>query len=880
MLSSINPFRSSAPAQIDEKDLVKRAHVRLIDDYLTKTTWRGAENANSTYSLQGLMQFISGTVISDYWLHSIYPSEVSQFVNENRFHIHDLGYLSAYCSGWSLEDILIQGFGGVENKIQCRPPKHLNTALNQVVNFLFTVQGELAGAQALSSFDTYLAPFIRHEGLTEELVFKYIQSFVYSLNVPTRSGFQAPFTNITMDMICPQNLKDKGVIIGGKMHSEWLYGDFQEEMDMINRAFTAVMNEGDGNGNIFSFPIPTYNLPQGFDWEDPRYEPIWEMTAKYGVPYFANFINSDLNPEDFRSMCCRLRLDVGQLHRRNGSLFGASPLTGSIGVVTLNLPNLALRANGNKETFYDLLYDTLRVAKDSLEIKRKVVDANPALYPYAAHYLSAIKQNTGSYWTNHFSTIGINGMNEALIVLTGEGIATQREFALEILERMKEKLQVFQLETGNLYNLEATPAESTAYKLAKKDAQLFPEANLPSFYTNSTALPVDATEDLFEALNHQEPLQCSYTGGTVFHALLGEQLPSGRVVRDLLKAITSRFRIPYITLTPTFSICKTHGYINGETIKCPTCQAECLVYSRIVGYYRPVQDWNKGKKTEYSMRKTYKYDTRLLHKSETSSARSVSSEADAETGSTSDSSVSDSGILTLPCDVDYELGVPELADLPIAGFIKQTFSDFPGKSQACMVFTSRCNLSCGWCHNGPIVCGERDGYTATEVLQHVVNTPHKTLVVSGGEPTIHRGLLPFLRALRRRGVTIKLDTNGTNPDVVRQVIDEGLADFFAMDIKADPARYAEVAGKKVDPQLLLDTIELIKASGIAHEFRTTVVPDIVDMEDLAVAKRLAGGKLTVQKFRKGNTNLRKTFREYREHTNEEFAKIKEQVAAF
>ncbi|KAI5299463.1 hypothetical protein KEM56_003221 [Ascosphaera pollenicola] len=426
MLSLVNSFRSLGPAPIDEKELVAQQHIRLVNDYLTKTTWKGAENANSSYSLQGLMQYIT-----------------SNFASENRFHIHDLGYISAYCSGWSLEDVLIQGLGGVDNRLQYRPPKDLNSALTQLVNFLSVVQGELAGAQALSSFDAYLAPFVRYEGLDEKAVFKQIQSFVYALNVPSRSGFQTPFTNITLDMICPQNMKHKGVFIGGQLHEDWLYGDFQEEMDMINRAFAAVMNEGDGNGNIFTFPIPTYNLPPNFDWEDPRYEPIWEMTAKYGVPYFANFINSDLNPEDFRSMCCRLRLDVGQLHRRNGGLFSASPLTGSIGVVTLNLPNLALRSHGNKESFYEMLFDTLRVAKESLEIKRKVVDANSALYPYAAHYLSAIKERTGSYWTNHFSTIGINGMNEALILLTGEGVATQRELALEVLEKIKENLQVF-----------------------------------------------------------------------------------------------------------------------------------------------------------------------------------------------------------------------------------------------------------------------------------------------------------------------------------------------------------------------------------------------------------------------------------------------------
>lgn len=816
----------------------KTDHVRLVEEYLTKATWKGAENANSTYSHQGLMQYVSGHIVADYWLNSVYTNEIRQYSDENRFHIHDLGFLSAYCSGWSIEDILLQGFGGVENKIQCRPPNHLNTAFNQTVNFLFTLQGELAGAQALSNFDTYLAPFIRQDGLTFVEVFKYVQSFVYSLNVPTRSGFQAPFTNISMDLICPKSLVGHPVIIGGNYHEEWVYDDFQEEMDIFNKAFTAVMVQGDGNGSIFSFPIPTYNLWEGFDWDSPRFESIWEMTAKYGVPYFANFINSDLNPEDFRSMCCRLRLDVSKLHSRGGGLFGAVPLTGSIGVVTLNLPNLAMRCDGTKESFFAVLADALRMAKDSLEIKRRVVDEHSALYPYAAHYLSVIKKRTGSYWTNHFSTIGVNGMNEALSTLFQDGIVGKKDFAIEVLEFIKEELQQFQNETGNLYNLEATPAESTSYKLAQRDRELFPGKAIPSFYTNSTALPVDATEDLFEALDHQEKLQCAYTGGTVFHAFLGERLSGGKQARDLVRAVATRYRIPYISLTPTFSICKSHGYIDGERPHCPECGEEALVYSRIVGYFRPTRDWNRGKKEEFALRKYYRYTT----------------------------PASASAATTRP---------PSAADikLPVAGYTKLTLSDYPGKPHASIVFTSRCNLACPWCHNGPVVRGRRDGVTVQDVLDHITASAHKCLVVSGGEPTIHAGLLPFLRVLKTAGVSVKLDTNGTSPGVLRQVYAEGLVDFVAMDLKCRLDRYKEVAGRVVDPAVLEESVYLIKNSGVPYQFRTTVVPDLVDIEDVVECKRLAGGQLTVQKFRKGGSNLHSRFRDAREHTDGEFATI-------
>ncbi|KAI5459448.1 anaerobic ribonucleoside-triphosphate reductase-domain-containing protein [Mariannaea sp. PMI_226] len=821
----------------------------LVDSYVTQATWKSSENANSTYSHQGLMQYVSQHIISEYWLEKIYTQEIRRCNDENRFHIHDLGFLSAYCSGWSIEDILLQGFGGVENKIQCRPPKHLNTALNQTVNFLFTLQGELAGAQALSNFDTYLAPFIRHDGLSYVDVFKYVQSFVYSLNVPTRSGFQSPFTNVSLDLICPKNLQYQPVIIGGEPHTTWLYGDFQEEMDMLNKAFAEIMIQGDGNGNIFSFPIPTYNLCEGFDWESPRWEPIWSMTAKYGIPYFANFINSDLDPEDFRSMCCRLRLDISKLHCKVGGQYGASPLTGSIGVVTVNLPNLALRSQGSKETFLRELTATLRVAKDALEIKRKVINENTSLYPYAAHYLSVTKHRTGSHWTNHFSTIGINGMNEALVNLLGEGVATHKDFALEILEFIKEHLQEFQNETGNLYNLEATPAESTCYKLARRDKELFPGCSIPTFYTNSTMLPVDTTEDLFEALNHQEELQCSYTGGTVFHAFLGERLSNWKLARDLVKLLTSRYRVPYLTLTPTFSICKTHGYVTGEQPQCPKCAQECLVYSRIVGYFRPTRDWNKGKATEFTMRKTYRYPLEL--------------------------STGDENHARLE---ELESQVEAIDDLPLAGYTKLTLSDWPGKMQASIMFTSRCNLSCPWCHNGPLVRGECDDYTIVDVFRHITSTPHKSLVISGGEPTIHKGLVPFMRILREAGVSVKLDSNGTSPMTLRRVFSEKLVDFVAMDIKCALENYKKVTGRKVSPKALQTSITLIKESGVPHEFRTTVVPSLVDIEDLFEAKRLAGGALTMQRFRKGESNLHESFRDCEEHTEHEFKAIVSQVA--
>ncbi|QPG75285.1 hypothetical protein FOA43_002636 [Brettanomyces nanus] len=819
-----------APGSVSLTNIIHRAlgsdspsesHEKLIEKYLEKTTWKGNENANSTYSHQGLMQYLSAKIISDYWLNKLYGEEVRRYADENRFHIHDLGFLSAYCGGWSTEDLLLQGFGGVENKVQCRPPGHFNTALNQAVNFFFTLQGEMAGAQALSNFDTYMAPFIRKDKLSYNDVFKYIQSFVYSLNVPTRSGFQAPFTNLSLDLVCPKILAGHAAIISGKCHESWVYDDFQVEMDMFNHAFCDVMVEGDGNGNIFSFPIPTYNLYEGFDWDAPRHDPIWAMTAKYGVPYFANFINSNLNPDDFRSMCCRLRLDVSELKTRGGGIFGSAPLTGSVGVVTINLPNLALRT-GTEETFFEILDDTLRVAKDALEAKRKVIDDHRELYPYAAHYLKSVYERTGSCWSNHFNTIGVIGMNEAMQVLFGHGIAGDKVFAQSVLDYIKTRLKKFQTETGHFFNLEATPAESACYKLARKDKELF-GADLPTFYTNSTALPVDATDDILEAAEHQESLQCSYTGGTVFHAFLGEKLPSGDHAKNLVKMLATGYRIPYITLSPTFSICKNHGYVSGETPKCPKCNESTLVYSRIVGYYRPTKDWNTGKKDEFSKRKYFSQDK-----------------------------------------------------VPVAGFTKQTLTDYPGKI-ASIMFTSRCNLSCPWCHNGSIVRGERDNITLQDVVDSVQKSKHKNLVISGGEPTIHKGLIPFLRLLKRLGISVKLDSNGTSPDTLRIIFSEGLIDFIAMDIKCALERYKEVAGHAVDPNVLRESIELIKSSGIPHDFRTTVVPDLVDIEDLIECKRLAGGKLTVQKFRKGDFNLDKKYHDMKEHTDKEFQALVRKV---
>nr|WP_320049754.1 ribonucleoside triphosphate reductase [uncultured Desulfuromonas sp.] len=549
--------------------------IEAIDSYLTQEDWRVKENANMGYSLQGLNNHIASNITSNYWLNKIYPEKISAAHKEGDFHIHDLGMLSVYCCGWDLKDLLLQGFTGAYGKVQSGPAKHFRTALGQAVNFFYTLQGEAAGAQAFASFDTLLAPFIRYDNLSYEEVRQSMQEFIFNMNVPTRVGFQTPFTNITLDLTPPRNMAHEAVIIGGDLQQE-TYGEFQHEMDLFNRAFCEVMMEGDASGRIFTFPIPTYNITSDLDWESDRLQSVWEMTAKYGTPYFSNFINSDMDPEDARSMCCRLRLDNRELRRRGGGLFGSNPLTGSTGVVTLNLPRAAYEAD-DKSAFFERISDLMKLAAESLDIKRKQLErfTEEGLYPYSRHYLGAIRERSGRYWDNHFSTIGLIGMNEAAQNLIGCGIdeAEGAEFAAETLEFMRKQLEAFQEESGQLYNLEATPAEGTSFRLAQRDKQQFPDivtaGTEQPYYTNSTQLPVGSTDDIFEALQHQDGLQTRYTGGTVFHGFLGERLDDWRSARLLVKRIAENFHLPYFTLSPTFTICPVHGYIAGEHFSCP-----------------------------------------------------------------------------------------------------------------------------------------------------------------------------------------------------------------------------------------------------------------------------------------------------------------------
>ncbi|MFA5128244.1 MAG: ribonucleoside triphosphate reductase [Patescibacteria group bacterium] len=602
------------------RELNNKASVTLVDQYLDQLDWQVNENSNMTFSLQGLNNYISSEISKVYWLNKIYPKEIKEAYLSGDFHLHDLNILSVYCVGWDLHDLLMEGFRGVPGKIECKPPKHLRSALGQVVNFFYTLQGEAAGAQAFSNFDTLLAPFIRYDGLDYEGTKQALQEFMFNMNVPTRVGFQTPFTNVTLDMEVPSYYKDQPVISGGKPQKE-TYGEFQTEMDMFNKAFFEVMMNGDAKGRVFTFPIPTYNITKGFNWDNPRVQPLWEITAKYGIPYFSNFVNSDMSPEDARSMCCRLRIDNRQLEKRGGGLFGANPLTGSIGVVTLNLPRLGYTSK-TEEEFLEKLSKLMNLAKESLEIKRKVLEnfTEKNLYPYSKYYLRNMKERHGVYWKNHFNTIGILGMNEAIInLMDGENIATEkgRAFAERVLNYMRDKMVEFQQETGNNFNLEATPAEGTSYRLAQKDKEKYPEivvanedlyksAKADPFYTNSTHLPVNYTDDIFEALDLQDPLQTKYTGGTVMHLFVGEKITDPSAVKNMVKKICETYHLPYFTISPTFSVCPTHGYIAGEHYKCPECEAKCEVYSRVVGYLRPVDQWNKGKRAEFQMRKTYK----------------------------------------------------------------------------------------------------------------------------------------------------------------------------------------------------------------------------------------------------------------------------------
>ncbi len=588
----------------------------LVDGYLEHLDWRVNENSNMTFSLQGLNNHIFTAVNSTYWLNRLYPKHIRDAHINGDIHLHDLYILAVYCCGWDLQDLLLRGFGGVPGKVECRPPKHFRSALGQVVNFFYTIQGESAGAVAFSSFDTLLAPFIRYDGLGPKEVRQALQEFIFNMNVPTRVGFQTPFTNITMDLTVPSTLRDTAVIIGGEMQDA-TYGEFQEEMDLLNRTFAELMLEGDAHGRVFTFPIPTYNITSDFDWENETLEPMWQMTAKYGIPYFANFVNSDLDPEDVRSMCCRLRLDNKELRKRGGGLFGSNPLTGSIGVVTLNMARIGYLAT-DEEDFLRRVAALMDIAKESLVIKRRVIErfADGGLYPYSAHYLDGIKARTGKYWSNHFSTIGLCGMNEALRNLNGSDLTMPqgRDLAERTLAFMRERLVAYQEETGNLFNLEATPAEGTSYRFAMLDRARYPDIitaggqdGMEPYYTNSSQLPVGATDDLFEALEWQDTLQTSYTGGTVMHVFLGERLRSAETTRSLVRRIAENFRLPYFTLTPTFSICPVHGYLSGEHYTCPKCDHEqpCEVYSRVVGYLRPVQQWNRGKQAEFSERRTF-----------------------------------------------------------------------------------------------------------------------------------------------------------------------------------------------------------------------------------------------------------------------------------
>lgn len=549
--------------------------LQLIDEYLDKSDWRVNENSNMSYSLQGLNNHIAADITARYWLEKVYPPEIRDSHINGEFHIHDLGLLSAYCVGWDLRDLLIKGFGGVPGKVESRPAKHFRSALGQVVNFFYTLQGESAGAQAFSSFDTYLAPFIRYDNLSFDEVKQALQEFIYNMNIPTRVGFQTPFTNITLDLNVPSNIANEAVIIGGEPMNA-TYSEFQEELDIFNRALAQVFTEGDAKNRIFTFPIPTYNITKDFDWDNPNLDSMWQMTAKYGIPYFANYVNSDMDPEDARSMCCRLRLDNRELRKRGGGLFGANPLTGSIGVVTINLPQIAHLAADEKDFFHRLKTLMIR-AKDSLEIKRKVLEAftDKNLYPYTKHYLSDVCMRDGRYWGNHFSTIGLVGMNETCLNLLNTDISSAegRDFALRVLDFMRATIMGFQEETGNFYNLEATPAEGVSYRLAKKDKERFPDIKTAGknepYYTNSVHLPVSFSEDLFEVLDHQDDLQAKFTGGTVVHLFLGEHIDDIEAVKSLVRQVTSVYRLPYFSITPTFSICPVHGYIAGAHAFCP-----------------------------------------------------------------------------------------------------------------------------------------------------------------------------------------------------------------------------------------------------------------------------------------------------------------------
>lgn len=590
----------------------------VVDNYLKLNDWRVKENSTVTYSVGGLILSNSGAITANYWLSEIYDEEIAAAHRNCDFHIHDLSMLTGYCAGWSIKQLIQEGLGGLPGKISSSPAKHLATLCNQMVNFLGILQNEWAGAQAFSSFDTYLAPFVKIDNLSFDATKKCIESFVYGVNTPSRWGTQAPFSNITLDWVCPEDMKNMPAIVGGK-EQDFTYGDCQKEIDIVNRAFIEVMIEGDSEGRGFQYPIPTYSITKDFDWsETENNKLLFTMTAKYGTPYFSNYINSDMNPSDVRSMCCRLRLDLRELRKKTGGFFGSGESTGSIGVVTINMPRLAYAAK-DKEDFYKRLDRLMDIAARSLKVKRTVITKflNEGLYPYTKRYLGT--------FDNHFSTIGLVGMNEACLNANWLRctIADEKgqEFAIECLNHMRNRLSDYQEQYGDLYNLEATPAESTSYRFAKHDTEQFPDIITASsddkspYYTNSSHLPVSFTSDVFDALDIQDKLQTLYTSGTVFHTFLGEKLPDWKAAASLVKKIAENYEIPYYTLSPTYSVCSEHGYIAGEVYECPVCKRKTEIYSRITGYYRPVQNWNVGKAEEFKERKEYDIpSSRLKHK--------------------------------------------------------------------------------------------------------------------------------------------------------------------------------------------------------------------------------------------------------------------------
>ena len=643
-------YRSTAKAYIvyrqkhsEMRDMVEAQKVDLMDQYIGNTDWQVKENANMSYSLQGLNNYVAGEVSRSYWLNKVYGEEVKRAHVSGDLHIHDLDFLATYCVGWDLQDLLAVGFRGAPGKIECKPPKHLRTALSQLINFFYTLQHESAGAQAVSSFDTLLAPFIRYDKLDYKEVKQCLQEFMFGINVPTRVGCQTPFTNVTLDMVCPGTLADQPVVIGGKPQKE-TYKDFAKEMEMFNKAFTEVISDGDARGRVFTFPIPTYNITKDFDWNNKQFDPVWEMTAKYGIPSFANFVNSDMSPDDTRSMCCRLRLDNRELRKRGGGLFGANPLTGSIGVVTINMPRLGYRSQDKREFLHNLSY-LMDLAKESLEQKRKIIEkfTGMGLYPYSKYYLRNVEKRDGKYWSNHFSTIGLVGMNEACLNLFGRDITTAegQQFSREVLDFMRERMTTYQDETGNFYNLEATPAEGTSFRLALKDKKKFPDIMVANednhqenetapYYTNSTQSPVDFTDDIFEALDLQDDLQVKYTGGTTIHLFVGEEVKDIKNIKALVRKICENYRLPYFTITPTFSVCPTHGYVAGKVDICEKCGSKNEVWSRIVGYIRPIQQWNDGKRAEFDDRKMYKLEQKTKEKEAAKTAPLLEEEPEIE----------------------------------------------------------------------------------------------------------------------------------------------------------------------------------------------------------------------------------------------------------